>query len=108
MQVDMYITDAGMDPERRRLLAWSAAALAAGMVGFPQQVWALTPQKKEQTIAGQVRLLPSVFADSVAATRGYLMRLEPGRLLHNFYQQAGLPTQGDVYGGWEGIRWGII
>jgi len=100
MQADM-IMESVLDPERRRLLAWSAAALAAGMVGFPQQVSALTPGREGRTLAGQVRLLPSVFADSVAATRGYLMRLEPGRLLHNFHLQAGLPTQGEVYGGWE-------
>jgi len=100
MQSDV-MTESGLDPERRRLLAWSAAALAAGMAGFPDKLWALAPGRTEQARAGQVRLLPSVFADSVTATRRYLMRLEPGRLLHNVYQQAGLPTQGEVYGGWE-------
>jgi len=101
MHTDMDTLDAGMNPERRRLLAWSAAALATGMVGFPKQVWALTPAPAASSMPEQVRLLPSVFADAVAATRRYLMQLSPARLLHNFYQQAGLPTQAEVYGGWE-------
>jgi len=100
MRSDSSRFDAGMDIERRRLLAWSAAALAAGMTGFAHKLHALSPTR-ERVVPGTVRLLPSVFADAVAGTRRYLMQLVPGRLLHNFYQQAGLPTQGEVYGGWE-------
>ena len=31
----------------------------------------------------------------------YLLSIDVNRLLHRFYQNAGLPTKGDVYGGWE-------
>ncbi len=31
----------------------------------------------------------------------YLLSLEPNRLLHNFYLNAGLPVKGEIYGGWE-------
>ncbi|QAY75442.1 glycoside hydrolase family 127 protein [Sphingosinicella sp. BN140058] len=48
-----------------------------------------------------VRLKPSRYADAVAANRRFLLTLEPGRLLHNFHNGAGLPVQGAVYGGWE-------
>lgn len=48
-----------------------------------------------------VRLLPSDFATAVEVNRGYLMRLEPDRLLHNFRLYAGLKPKGKIYGGWE-------
>lgn len=48
-----------------------------------------------------VRLKPSIYADAVEANRRYLLALEPGRLLHNFHAGAGLPVQGELYGGWE-------
>lgn len=31
----------------------------------------------------------------------YLLSIEPDRLLHSFYQNAGLPVKAPVYGGWE-------
>ncbi|WP_425491847.1 beta-L-arabinofuranosidase domain-containing protein [Luteimonas saliphila] len=93
--------DTTTDSGRRRFLAWSALALAAGWAGFPQRVAAFAPDRARPAAFGTVRLLPSVFADSVAATRGYLMRLSPDRLLHNFREQAGLDPKGEVYGGWE-------
>ncbi len=31
----------------------------------------------------------------------YLLLLDQNRLLHRFYKNAGLPTKGEVYGGWE-------
>jgi len=48
-----------------------------------------------------VRLKPSIFADHYEANRAYLLSLEPERLLHNFYQSAGLTPKGERYGGWE-------
>jgi DUF1680 family protein len=90
------------DAGRRRFLAWSAAALALGWSGFAGRVLAFAPGRVAPPAPGSVRLLPSLFSESVAATRRYLMRLDPGRLLHNFHQQAGLPPQGEAYGGWEG------
>ncbi|WP_411833366.1 beta-L-arabinofuranosidase domain-containing protein [Pseudoxanthomonas mexicana] len=94
-------TDAG----RRRLLAAGAAAAAAGWAGLSwpsPALAAMRPARIAPAAAGSVRLQPSLFADAVAATRGYLLRLDPGRLLHNFHAQAGLPPKGPAYGGWEG------
>lgn len=48
-----------------------------------------------------VRLAPSPFLRAVEANRGYLMALEPDRLLHNFRKHAGLEPKGAIYGGWE-------
>lgn len=48
-----------------------------------------------------VRLLPSIYLEAVDANRGYLHRLEPDRLLHNFRTSAGLTPKGERYGGWE-------
>ncbi|ESQ92890.1 glycoside hydrolase family 127 protein [Asticcacaulis benevestitus] len=48
-----------------------------------------------------VRLKASIFETAVEANKSYLLALEPDRLLHNFYLFAGLPTKGEVYGGWE-------
>lgn len=49
-----------------------------------------------------VRLLPgSPFKNAMDKDAAYLLTLEPDRLLHRFHLNAGLPTKGDVYGGWE-------
>jgi len=49
-----------------------------------------------------VRLLDgSPFKNAMDKDAAYLLVLDPNRLLHRFYKNAGLPTKGDVYGGWE-------
>lgn len=48
-----------------------------------------------------VRLLPGPFFEAMEADHRYLLTLEPHRLLHRFYVNAGLPTKGEMYGGWE-------
>ena len=49
-----------------------------------------------------VKLLDgSPFRNAMDKDAAYLLELEPNRLLHRFYKNAGLPTKGDVYGGWE-------
>ncbi|HTH57773.1 MAG TPA: beta-L-arabinofuranosidase domain-containing protein [Cyclobacteriaceae bacterium] len=49
-----------------------------------------------------IRLLDgSPFKNAMEKDAAYLLTIEPKRLLHRFYLNAGLPTQGDVYGGWE-------
>ena len=49
----------------------------------------------------EVRVLDGPFKNAMDRDIGYLLSIEPNRLLHRFYQNAGLPTKGDVYGGWE-------
>ena len=48
-----------------------------------------------------VRLAPSPFLDAIEVNRGFLLALEPDRLLHNFHASAGIEPKGPVYGGWE-------
>lgn len=49
-----------------------------------------------------VRLLDgSPFKKAMDNDAGYLLSIEPGRLLYRFYENAGLQVKGDVYGGWE-------
>ena len=49
-----------------------------------------------------VRLLAgSPFKNAMERDGAYLLALETNRLLHRFYKNAGLPTRGPVYGGWE-------
>lgn len=49
-----------------------------------------------------VRLLPgSALRNAMDKDAGYLLFLDPNRLLNRFYLNAGLPTKGDKYGGWE-------
>ena len=49
-----------------------------------------------------VKLLDgSPFKNAMDKDAAYLLEIEPNRLLHRFYANAGLPTKGEVYGGWE-------
>lgn len=43
----------------------------------------------------------SPFKNAMEKDASYLLTIEPNRLLHRFYSNAGLSTKGDVYGGWE-------
>jgi hypothetical protein len=52
-----------------------------------------------------VRLLHgSPFKNAMDKDAAYLLLIEPNRLLHRFYKNAGLPTKGEVYGGWESLH----
>jgi DUF1680 family protein len=49
-----------------------------------------------------VKLLDgSPFKNAMEKDADYLLVLEPDRLLFRFHQNAGLPTRGEIYGGWE-------
>lgn len=49
-----------------------------------------------------VRLLEgSPFKNAMDKDAAYLLTIDNDRLLHRFHAHAGLPTKGDVYGGWE-------
>ncbi len=49
-----------------------------------------------------VKLLDgSPFKNAMEKDAAYLLTIDPDRLLHRFYQNAGLPTKGEIYGGWE-------
>jgi DUF1680 family protein len=48
-----------------------------------------------------VQVTGGLFKQAMQLDAAYLLELEPNRLLHRFYEYAGLPTKGDIYGGWE-------
>jgi len=95
------MTISGLEPSRRRFLQWSALAAAAGFLHFPLELAASTPGRVRALALRNIRLLPSLFLDSVHTNQRYLMRLEPDRLLHNFLKFAGFEPKGGIYGGWE-------
>lgn len=85
--------------DRRTLLA-STAALVLQPV-LPVGATTMGDGGARALPLDRVRLLPSLYRDSVEANRRYLMMLEPDRLLHNFRKLAGLEPKGAIYGGWE-------
>ncbi len=95
---------------RRRLLGGAAAftaipysAFAAAQAGTGLMQGRAGPAERAAALPlSAVRLLPSIYLDAIEANRGYLHRLEPDRLLHNFRIGAGLESKGERYGGWEG------
>lgn len=48
-----------------------------------------------------VKITGGVFKKAMDLDGAYLLEIEPNRLLHRFYEHAGLPTKGEIYGGWE-------
>jgi DUF1680 family protein len=48
-----------------------------------------------------VKLLQGPFETARELNAKYLLTLSADRLLHNFHLNAGLPTKGSIYGGWE-------
>ena len=97
--------------QRRRLLKGLAgsAGMASSFLGEAMATGSAsssapteTAIPKIQAIAMErVRLLPSVYLDALRANLAYLLRLQPNRLLHNYYRFAGLSSKGKAYGGWE-------
>lgn len=62
----------------------------------------VTPIKAYAFNLKDVKLLDgSPFKNAMEKDAAYLLVVEPNRLLFRFYQNAGLPTKGKIYGGWE-------
>ena len=76
------------------LLPFAASGIAAPKGGG---------SRAEAVPARFVKLKPSIFADHFEANRKYLLSLDPERLLHNFYESAGLRPKHPAYGGWEAM-----
>lgn len=79
------------------LLASSIAAMTSLSAPVLEKV---TPVTKPLPLS-KIRLLDGPFLDALHANSGYLLKLDPMRLLHNFHKHAGLKPKGEVYGGWE-------
>ncbi len=62
----------------------------------------VAPLKTYAFNLADVRLLEgSPFKNAMDKDAAYLLEIAPGRLLHRFYKNAGLPALDSVYGGWE-------
>ena len=85
---------------RRRLLQCATLASAAALACPRWSRGAAAPAVSPLPLSA-VRLKPSIWLSAVEANRGYLHRLEPDRLLHDFRVQAGLEPRAPRYGGWE-------
>jgi uncharacterized protein len=84
--------------DRRRVLQGSASA--ALLLAARPAASSIRESIKPVPLSA-VRLLPSPYLTAVTVNLGYLHRLDPDRLLHNFRSQAGLTPKGAVYAGWE-------
>ena len=73
---------------RRQLLLGAALASAAGACGFSPMAGATGTAGVRPFPLSAVRLKPSIYSRAVAANLGYLRRLDPDRLLHDFRLQA--------------------
>jgi uncharacterized protein len=83
------------------LLAFACAVLSGNAAGRPlERVPATRAQLFPLT---DVRLLPSPFADAVAANRSYLLAHDPDRLLAPLLREAGLPPRKPAYPNWESM-----
>src|SRR5579862_5457549 len=95
------------DPlSRRELLALGVLTSAASFVPQPLPA-GISQRTPESSIRARpfdlhsVRLRPGPMLDALEVNRGYLMRLDPARLLHMFRLTAGLPSSARPLGGWE-------
>ncbi len=85
------------------MLTISLFAQYPGQFESKQKVNTLVPAKATSFELHEVKLLNSPFKNAMDKDIAYLLAIEPYRLLHRFYANAGLPTKGDVYGGWESM-----
>ena len=93
--------ESAADLSRRRFLAWTGLAVAAGFVHFPVEARQSRAGRCTALPLDAVRLEPSIYLDALQVNRRYMMSLSADRLLHNFLEYAGLPPKAPVYGGWE-------
>ncbi len=85
---------------RRDLLRLSGGGAVAMLLASPQR--ARVERRRLSAVHLQdVRLLEGPFLDAQRRDLGYLLLLQPDRMLHNFRRNAGLEPKAPVYGGWE-------
>jgi uncharacterized protein len=89
-------------------MAWLISVICHAQSYVPElnnkkiKVQPVVPVKAYAFNLRDVRLLDgSPFKNAMDRDAAYMLRIDPKRLLHRFYENAGLPTKGDVYGGWE-------
>ncbi len=81
-----------------------AGASRAQYPGQYEAKFKVKPQLPLQALAfdlQDVQITAGPFRHAMEMDAAYLLALDPGRLLHRFHANAGLPVQGAVYSGWE-------
>jgi uncharacterized protein len=61
----------------------------------------VVPVKASAFNLKDVKITGGVFKKAMDMDGAYLLELDADRLLYRFYEHAGLPTKGEIYGGWE-------
>ncbi|HEV7606532.1 MAG TPA: beta-L-arabinofuranosidase domain-containing protein [Steroidobacteraceae bacterium] len=87
-----------------KLLGAGAAAAAALPADGAVEILPAPEGSAKYFALAEVRLDEGPFLHAQRLDAGYLLRLEPDRLLHNFRVNAGLPPKAAVYGGWESVE----
>jgi hypothetical protein len=90
--------------QRRRILQGAVSAGFFSSVSFnavAKVAKSKLPDSAKAIDLKHVRLLPSIYADSLHANHAYLLRLNADRFLHNYHKFAALPVKAEIYGGWE-------
>ena len=97
------ITFTGVSAQEKPVGAPKAGSLGAGRPASGVKVTNAVPLRAEEFPLSGVQLLDGPFRRAMETDKGYLLRLEPDRLLAGFRREAGLPRKADPYGGWETI-----
>jgi DUF1680 family protein len=86
-------------------LLGAGAAAAACVPAVPASTPGVAgrPARAEWFALADVRLGEGPFLAAQRLDAGYLLKIEPDRLLHNFRVNAGLAPKAPVYGGWESV-----
>lgn len=91
-----------MRVNRREWMAGTATlAVCMAPISASAEISPRIPLRARPLPLTDVRLRPSDYATAVEVNTGYLLSLNPDRLLHNFHKYAGLEPKAPIYGGWE-------
>jgi DUF1680 family protein len=82
-------------------LAYLIPCLLVATLGQAEPVTQAVVPAARPFALGDVRLLDSPFKAAMERNLGYLLSIEPDRLLHNTRKYAGLVPKGEIYHGWE-------
>jgi len=95
-------TTALLPPEAPAQKARSAAYRDTAIDSLVSAPVAKVKWKAQPFSMTEVRLLPGFWKDTMEVNRSYLYSLPNDRLAHNFRVTAGLPSDAEPLGGWEG------
>lgn len=74
---------------------------SCGLALFAQSVDSIVTRKAQPFPLSTVRLLEGPFKTAMERDAGYMLEIDPERMLHNFRVNAGLPSSAQPLGNWE-------